>query len=154
MDLFSLRIGFNVDLCTMETFPQPGWKVYCTSKRNSSSCLNGSWEGISGGIPKLVVRVGATEYWLWKETTAQVLWGPCLHSLCPLSAPSCVSCLLMAVSAVSYSLCWWQGQEPFVSTSGLHQLYILIFLMAAVHVVYSCITMLLTLPKVQTWTQN
>ncbi|KAG0609333.1 hypothetical protein M758_8G176400 [Ceratodon purpureus] len=43
------------------------------------------------------------------------------------------------------------GQEPFISSSGLHQLHIFIFILAAVHVFYSCVTMLLALLKVHSW---
>ncbi|KAG0504462.1 hypothetical protein KC19_N030600 [Ceratodon purpureus] len=43
------------------------------------------------------------------------------------------------------------GMEPFISANGLHQLHIFIFILAAVHVVYSCITMLLALMKVHSW---
>lgn len=41
-----------------------------------------------------------------------------------------------------------QGHEPFVSINTLHQLHILIFILAGVHVVYSCLTMVLSLTKV------
>lgn len=43
-----------------------------------------------------------------------------------------------------------QGEEPFVSTNTLHQLHILIFVLACVHVGYSCLTMVLSLTKVIT----
>jgi mlo protein len=41
-----------------------------------------------------------------------------------------------------------QGQEPFVTVDSLDQLHIFIFVMAVVHVVYSCLTMLLAMVKV------
>ncbi|KAG0504925.1 hypothetical protein M758_N005800 [Ceratodon purpureus] len=43
------------------------------------------------------------------------------------------------------------GQEPFMSSSGLHRLHIFIFILAAVHVFYSFVTMLLALLKVHSW---
>jgi mlo protein len=45
-----------------------------------------------------------------------------------------------------------QGEEPFVTVDSLDQLHIFIFVMAVVHVVYSCLTMLLAMVKV--WEKN
>lgn len=44
----------------------------------------------------------------------------------------------------------YQGYEPLISINGLHQLHILIFFLAAFHVAYSAITMLLGRLKVRT----
>ena len=41
-----------------------------------------------------------------------------------------------------------QGQEPFLTTTDMEQLHIFIFILAVVHVVYSCLTMVLALLKV------
>lgn len=41
--------------------------------------------------------------------------------------------------------------EPFLSSHGLHQLHIFIFVLAGAHVVYSCVTMVLALAKVHSW---
>lgn len=43
------------------------------------------------------------------------------------------------------------GQEPFITETSLHQLHIFIFILAGVHVGYSCLTMLLALMKVRSW---
>ncbi|XP_061997504.1 MLO-like protein 10 [Rosa rugosa] len=43
------------------------------------------------------------------------------------------------------------GFEPLISINGLHQLHILIFFLAAFHVVYSAITMLLGRLKIRGW---
>lgn len=43
----------------------------------------------------------------------------------------------------------YQGYEPLISINGLHQLHILIFFLAAFHVAYSAITMLLGRLKVR-----
>ena len=43
-----------------------------------------------------------------------------------------------------------QGQEPFLTTTDMEQLHIFIFILAVVHVVYSCLTMVLALLKVGT----
>ncbi|PKA53020.1 MLO-like protein 14 [Apostasia shenzhenica] len=44
-----------------------------------------------------------------------------------------------------------EGHEPFVSYEGLEQLHRFIFVMAITHVLYSCLTMLLTIVKIHTW---
>ncbi|XP_024366302.1 MLO-like protein 14 isoform X2 [Physcomitrium patens] len=44
-----------------------------------------------------------------------------------------------------------QGYEPFISPNTLHQLHIFIFVLALVHVIYSCLTMVLALIKVYRW---
>ncbi|KAH8945179.1 hypothetical protein BDL97_12G026900 [Sphagnum fallax] len=44
-----------------------------------------------------------------------------------------------------------EGEEPFVTVDSLDQLHIFIFVMAVVHVVYSCLTMLLAMVKVYSW---
>lgn len=41
-----------------------------------------------------------------------------------------------------------QGYEPFVSPNIIHQLHIFVVVLALVHVVYSCLTMLLAFTKV------
>nr|PNR26995.1 hypothetical protein PHYPA_030476 [Physcomitrium patens] len=43
------------------------------------------------------------------------------------------------------------GYEPFISPNTLHQLHIFIFVLALVHVIYSCLTMVLALIKVYRW---
>ncbi|XP_050364400.1 MLO-like protein 10 [Argentina anserina] len=45
------------------------------------------------------------------------------------------------------------GYEPLISINGLHQLHILIFFLAAFHVAYSAITMLLGRLKIRGWKQ-
>ncbi|XP_024528352.1 MLO-like protein 13 isoform X1 [Selaginella moellendorffii] len=44
-----------------------------------------------------------------------------------------------------------EGKVPFISKSSLHKLHIFIFLLAIVHVVYSCFTLLLGRYKVHCW---
>ncbi|WOL13341.1 MLO-like protein 14 isoform X1 [Canna indica] len=44
-----------------------------------------------------------------------------------------------------------EGYEPFVSYEGLEQLHRFIFVMAIMHVSYSCLTMLLAIVKIHTW---
>ncbi|KAG0629179.1 hypothetical protein M758_1G082700 [Ceratodon purpureus] len=56
----------------------------------------------------------------------------------------------LLASAPSGSVCP-EGHESFLSAQGLHQLHIFIFVLAAAHVVYSCITMALALAKVHSW---
>ncbi|MCH96715.1 MLO-like protein 8-like [Trifolium medium] len=41
-----------------------------------------------------------------------------------------------------------EGREPLISVNGLHQLHILIFFLAVLHVIYSAVTMLLGRLKV------
>lgn len=56
----------------------------------------------------------------------------------------------LLAAAVGTNYCK-DGYEPFVSTNTLHQLHILIFILAGVHVAYSCLTMVLSLTKVYSW---
>lgn len=44
-----------------------------------------------------------------------------------------------------------KGYEPFVSVEGLEQLQRFIFIMAIMHVFYSCLNMLLAIVKIYTW---
>lgn len=44
-----------------------------------------------------------------------------------------------------------EGQEPLISVNGLHQLHILIFFLAVLHVIYSAVTMLLGRLKIRGW---
>ncbi|KAI4327863.1 hypothetical protein L6164_020275 [Bauhinia variegata] len=44
-----------------------------------------------------------------------------------------------------------EGHEPLVSVNGLHQLHILIFFLAVLHVLYSAVTMLLGRLKIRGW---
>ncbi|KAL9259059.1 MLO-like protein [Drosera capensis] len=44
-----------------------------------------------------------------------------------------------------------RGYEPFVSYQGLEQLHRFIFIMAVTHITYSCLTMLLAIVKIQSW---
>ncbi|KAK7250753.1 hypothetical protein RIF29_33407 [Crotalaria pallida] len=44
-----------------------------------------------------------------------------------------------------------EGQEPLLSVNGLHQLHILIFFLAILHVLYSAVTMLLGRLKIRGW---
>lgn len=44
-----------------------------------------------------------------------------------------------------------EGYEPFVSYQGLEQLHRFIFIMAVTHITYSCLTMLLAIVKIQSW---
>lgn len=55
---------------------------------------------------------------------------------------------LLATPTTSYCD---EGYEPFVSYYILHQLHIFIFVLAASHVVYSCLTVVLALYKVYSW---
>ncbi|XP_027346490.1 MLO-like protein 10 isoform X2 [Abrus precatorius] len=44
-----------------------------------------------------------------------------------------------------------EGHEPLISVNGLHQLHILIFFLAVLHVIYSAVTMLLGRLKIRGW---
>ncbi|PNY08579.1 MLO-like protein 8-like [Trifolium pratense] len=44
-----------------------------------------------------------------------------------------------------------EGREPLISANGLHQLHILIFFLAVLHVIYSAVTMLLGRLKIRGW---
>ncbi|XP_045786080.1 MLO-like protein 10 [Trifolium pratense] len=44
-----------------------------------------------------------------------------------------------------------EGREPLISVNGLHQLHILIFFLAVLHVIYSAVTMLLGRLKIRGW---
>lgn len=44
-----------------------------------------------------------------------------------------------------------QGKVQVISASGLHELHIFIFVMAVVHVLYSCVTVFLGLWQVHSW---
>ncbi|XP_047182608.1 MLO-like protein 8 [Vigna umbellata] len=44
-----------------------------------------------------------------------------------------------------------KGQQPLISVNGLHQLHILIFFLAVLHVFYSAVTMLLGRLKIRGW---
>ncbi|KAJ1403833.1 Mlo-related protein [Sesbania bispinosa] len=56
----------------------------------------------------------------------------------------------LAADTTSYK-CSKEGHEPLLSVNGLHQLHILIFFLAVVHVLYSAITMLLGRLKIRGW---
>ncbi|XP_027921305.1 MLO-like protein 8 [Vigna unguiculata] len=47
--------------------------------------------------------------------------------------------------------CKKEGQQPLISVNGLHQLHILIFFLAVLHVFYSAVTMLLGRLKIRGW---
>ncbi|EFJ37234.1 hypothetical protein SELMODRAFT_77198 [Selaginella moellendorffii] len=47
--------------------------------------------------------------------------------------------------------CVHKGKEPFVSFESLEQLHRFIFVLGVTHVVYSCLTMLLALMKIYSW---
>eukprot|EP01018_Ginkgo_biloba_P034621 Gb_37259 [translate_table: standard] len=47
--------------------------------------------------------------------------------------------------------CELQGKVPLLSTEGMHQLHIFIFVLAIVHVVYCVLTMLLGSAKIHSW---
>ncbi|CAK8538768.1 unnamed protein product [Lathyrus sativus] len=44
-----------------------------------------------------------------------------------------------------------EGKEPLISANGLHQIHILIFFLAVLHVLYSAVTMLLGRLKIRGW---
>lgn len=44
-----------------------------------------------------------------------------------------------------------QGRVQLISAAGLHELHIFIFVLAVVHVLYSCLTVLLGLWQVHSW---
>ncbi|KAG0618519.1 hypothetical protein M758_4G070600 [Ceratodon purpureus] len=78
-------------------------------------------------------------------------WTPCdIHSRPQAYPPVDGARRRLLATAVGNSYCA-EGQEPFVSLNTLHQLHIFIFVLAGVHVTYSCLTMLLALTKVYTW---
>uniref|UniRef100_A0A0D6QZE3 MLO-like protein n=1 Tax=Araucaria cunninghamii TaxID=56994 RepID=A0A0D6QZE3_ARACU len=54
-------------------------------------------------------------------------------------------------SGESNGYCEKKGKKPFVSTEGLHQLHIFIFVLAIVHVVFCVLTMLLGSAKIRMW---
>ncbi|XP_024524599.1 MLO-like protein 13 isoform X2 [Selaginella moellendorffii] len=53
--------------------------------------------------------------------------------------------------AAETSKCFAKNKVPFVSREGLHKLHIFIFVLAVVHVVYSCLTLILGRYKVHGW---
>ncbi|XP_068468717.1 MLO-like protein 8 isoform X2 [Phaseolus vulgaris] len=56
----------------------------------------------------------------------------------------------LAADSISFK-CSNEGYEPLLSVNGLHQLHILIFFLAVLHVLYSAITMLLGRLKIRGW---
>lgn len=58
-----------------------------------------------------------------------------------------------SLAAGSYAPSCEKGQEPLISVNGLHQLHILIFFLAVVHVLYSAVTMMLGRLKIRGWKQ-
>ncbi|XP_061346047.1 MLO-like protein 8 isoform X2 [Gastrolobium bilobum] len=56
----------------------------------------------------------------------------------------------LAADTTSFK-CSKEGNEPLLSVDGLHQLHILIFFLAVVHVLYSAVTMLLGRLKIRGW---
>ncbi|KAF1873705.1 hypothetical protein Lal_00027743 [Lupinus albus] len=56
----------------------------------------------------------------------------------------------LAADATSYK-CSNEGHVPLLSVNGLHQLHILIFFLAIIHVLYSAVTMLLGRLKIRGW---
>ncbi|OIW10765.1 hypothetical protein TanjilG_27711 [Lupinus angustifolius] len=56
----------------------------------------------------------------------------------------------LAADATSYK-CSDEGHVPLLSVNGLHQLHILIFFLAIIHVLYSAVTMLLGRLKIRGW---
>ncbi|TKY70228.1 MLO protein 8 [Spatholobus suberectus] len=56
----------------------------------------------------------------------------------------------LAADTTSYK-CSKEGHEPLLSVNGLHQLHILIFFLAVLHVFYSAVTMLLGRLKIRGW---
>lgn len=83
-------------------------------------------------------------------------WNPCVGSSMPKAEDVSSSYpppgegrrKLLATPTTSYCD---EGYEPFVSYYILHQLHIFIFVLAASHVVYSCLTVVLALYKVYSW---
>ncbi|KAK7252617.1 hypothetical protein RIF29_36697 [Crotalaria pallida] len=57
---------------------------------------------------------------------------------------------LLSADTTSFK-CSKEGHEPLLSVNGLHQLHILIFFLAIIHVVYSAVTMLLGRLKIRGW---
>ncbi|KAK7406948.1 hypothetical protein VNO78_08584 [Psophocarpus tetragonolobus] len=56
----------------------------------------------------------------------------------------------LAADTTSYK-CSREGHEPLLSVNGLHQLHILVFFLAVIHVIYSAVTMLLGRLKIRGW---
>ncbi|KAL2988430.1 hypothetical protein AAZX31_11G085800 [Glycine max] len=56
----------------------------------------------------------------------------------------------LAADTASFK-CSREGHEPLLSVNGLHQLHILIFFLAVIHVFYSAITMMLGRLKIRGW---
>lgn len=55
------------------------------------------------------------------------------------------------LAAAGYDKCGAKGKVPFVSFYGIHQLHILIFVLAVVHVLYCIITLVLGRLKMRRW---
>ncbi|KAM5559845.1 MLO-like protein 6 [Rosa sericea] len=55
------------------------------------------------------------------------------------------------LAAAGYDKCGAQGKVPFVSFYGIHQLHILIFVLAVFHVLYCIITLVLGRAKMRRW---
>lgn len=66
------------------------------------------------------------------------------------AAPAAARRRLFAAEASASSTCK-SGQVPVISVEALHQLHIFIFVLAVVHVVYSCLTILVGLLQVKSW---
>ncbi|KAG5069598.1 hypothetical protein JHK85_001975 [Glycine max] len=56
----------------------------------------------------------------------------------------------LAADTTSFK-CSREGHEPLLSVNGLHQLHILVFFLAVIHVLYSAITMMLGRLKIRGW---
>ncbi|KAG0581803.1 hypothetical protein M758_3G010600 [Ceratodon purpureus] len=77
---------------------------------------------------------------------------PCPYEA-PVEAPTATPVgrrRLFATEATSTSPCK-AGYVPVISVEGLHQLHIFIFVLAVIHVLYSCFTVLVGLLQVRSW---
>lgn len=81
-------------------------------------------------------------------------WTPCELSERPtdvIAPPSSEHSRRLLASETSTTNTCKEGYEPFVSPNIIHQLHIFVVVLALVHVVYSCLTMLLAFTKVYRW---
>lgn len=62
--------------------------------------------------------------------------------------PNFISIFFSHISSFLCNCCCLQRHQPLISGNGLHQLHILVFFLAVLHVFYSAITMLLGRLKV------
>lgn len=75
---------------------------------------------------------------------------PCPYRPPVAEAPVARRRRLLATEAVSQTGCK-AGFVPVISVEGLHQLHIFIFVLAIIHVIYSCITVLVGVLQVHSW---